>query len=161
MAIISYVQKGKKDLDLIKPLWEKLKKYHALHSPHFTQEYENKSFADRKEFLLAKSKSGALRMDLAYGQEKKLLGYCVSTINHHREGEIDSLFVEREYRSRGIGNELINRALDWMEKEKVERKSIMVAAGNGETLPFYEKHGFILRSIILEQKSKTEIKKRI
>ena len=98
---------------------------------------------------------------MAYeGDENQLVGYCVSSISPDKEGEIDSLFVETKYRSLGIGKELMNRALDWMENEGVERKIIMLAAGNEDTLPFYEKHGFIPRSIILEQKNlKTKIKK--
>lgn len=57
MAIINYVQTGREELDLIKPLWEKLKDYHIHRSPNFTQEYEDRSFAHRKKYLLAKSKT--------------------------------------------------------------------------------------------------------
>ena len=52
---------------------------------------------------------------------KKHIGYCISTINLELVGEIESLYLEKEYRNQGIGEELMNRALTYLN-EMVQRK---------------------------------------
>lgn len=41
-------------------------------------------------------------------------------------------------------------ALKWMDENSVKTKRVNVAAGN-DVLKFYEKYGFKVRSLILEQ----------
>ncbi len=84
--------------------------------------------------------------------EKDLyIGYCISTVNKELIGEIDSLFVEKEYRKYGLGDQLMNRALDWLNNNKVKTKIIGVAEGNENVLEFYKRYGFYKRRVILEQ----------
>ena len=81
------------------------------------------------------------------------IGYCVSTINKEMIGEIDSLYVEKEYRKHGIGNELMERALEWLDKNKVKSKIVVVGDGNENVIDFYNHYGFHTRKIVLEQVS--------
>lgn len=141
------------DLDIIEPLWEKIKKHHQIISPNFSEKYQASDFKTRKRELIAKSSGGKLRLELAEDiSRKKNIGYCISSISSQGQGEIDSLFVEEDYRSRGIGYELLKRALHWMESECVDDLKIVVAVGNEELLPFYQSFGFYPRHMILENK---------
>jgi hypothetical protein len=62
--MIHYYEAYEKELDLIKELWEKLKRHHQLRSKYFFQDYNYMIFEDRKEELLKKSENGVLRLDL-------------------------------------------------------------------------------------------------
>lgn len=150
---ISYIEVSGNEIDIIKPLWEKLREHHFGLSPHFAEEYIEFTFEDRKKELLAKSGGNLLKIDIAKDEDTQwLIGYCISSISAGLVGEIDSIFLEENYRNLGIGNELMSRALSWMDSNKVKFKRIVVAMGNEELLPFYERYEFYPRHLVLEQK---------
>lgn len=149
---ISYKELDINQIDLIKPLWEKLKLHHGHLSAHFKERYVEFTFQERKAQLLNKSENGTLRVEIVQDKNKnKFIGYCISSISN-LEGEIDSIYLDEEYRSFGIGKELMEHALKWMDENKIEKKKIIVAAGNEDLLSFYEFYDFFPRHIILEQK---------
>ncbi len=90
-------------------------------------------------------------MDLAHDTNKVRVAYCVSTINSQRVAEVDSIYVREEYRSLGIGDQLMKRSLEWMDEKGAKRKKILVTAGNQDALSFYQRYGFKPRRVILEQ----------
>lgn len=150
---INYIEVNISQIGIIKPLWNKLRDHHHDLSTHFPERYKMTKFEDRKEELLKKSGNGILRIDIAKDEDKnEYIGYCISSISEDNVGEIDSIFLDENYRSSGIGNELMNRAIDWMDKKGVKSKKIVVAVGNEELLTFYKKFDFLPRHIILEQK---------
>jgi len=150
---IIYLEVDKQEIDIIGPLWEKLRDYHQGLSLYFAERYLEFTFGERKEELLKKSRNGSLKIDIAKDKDTKwLIGYCVSSISDELEGEIDSIYIEEDYRSLGIGKELLERALQWMEVNMVKTKKVIVAVGNEELLSFYSKHDFLPKHIILEQK---------
>ena len=53
-------------------------------------------------------------MDIVTGQN---VGYCVSSVDEERTGEIESIFVASDYRGLGIGDSLMKKALTWMDKK--------------------------------------------
>ena len=151
MKNIEYIQGEKELLDLVQPLWEKLNKYHETNSTFFLNKYESFTFEVRKNKFL-KEEISSINIDLVKDQEKDLyVGYCISTVNKDSVGEIDSLYLDEEYRKFGIGEELMNRAIVWLKSSQVKIKIISVAAGNESIIGFYEKFGFHERRIILEQ----------
>src|SRR5262245_26172389 len=103
---------GADGIDVVRPLWEKLRAYHAPlldERPPFLVE-------PRKQVLLNKAASGRLRIELvsvnASGAD---VAYCISTVSADRCGEIDSIFVDERHRGCGIGSELLRRALAWLD----------------------------------------------
>ena len=149
---INYLEVDKNEIDIIKPLWGKLRDYHQGLSLHFAEEYFEFTFEERRNELLKKSINGSLKIDIVKDDDTKwFVGYCVSSISDELEGEIDSVYIEEQYRSHGIGSYLIKRALYWMNKKGVKSKKIVVAVGNEEQLSFYEQFDFLPGHIILEQ----------
>ena len=59
---VIYIEGHEELLNLVKPLWEKLNKIHMAKSKYFKQEYENRSFEERKNQLLRKNR--VIRIDL-------------------------------------------------------------------------------------------------
>jgi ribosomal protein S18 acetylase RimI-like enzyme len=152
MREITYTVTDAENIDIIRPLWKKLIVHHQERVRHFKRLLESIDFEKRKAELLEHAKTGELRIDLAHDAEKgRVVGYCVSTIDNKKQGEIESVCVEPSYRRSGIAGNLMEKALKWMDEMSVEKKILVVAAGNEEVFAFYEEHGFYPRGTILEQ----------
>ncbi|WP_219418912.1 GNAT family N-acetyltransferase [Pseudonocardia nigra] len=93
--------------------------------------------------LAGEGRSGRLHIgprELPYGQ--------TSTI---RYAEIRELWVHESCRRRGIGGELVRRALAWARAEGYERIAVEASARpDRPALPFYEALGFTRRSVVLD-----------
>ncbi len=151
MAEIKYSETDHQSLDLIEPLWKKLNDDHAARSPHFSEQFAKRTFEKRKIDLLQKSELGHLHIGMAHDSSTgDLVGYCVSTITKD-QGEVDSVYVEPNYRQFGVGHDLMKRALDWMDEHSVTKKILEIGAGNEEVFAFYSKYNFYPRTYILEQ----------
>jgi len=151
MFNIEIISGSKELLEYVGPLWDKLNNHHRDSSINFKEKYEKLSFKERSNGFLAYKKDN-ININLVKDKDKDIyVGYCVSAINNSSVGEISSLYIEPEYRKYGIGDELIKRAIKWLDDNKVNKKIIGVSIGNEDVLKFYERYGFRSRTIILEQ----------
>ncbi|MHC1683556.1 MAG: GNAT family N-acetyltransferase [Clostridiaceae bacterium] len=140
-------------LDYVKPLWEELNQHHKLKSSNFKSHHTNMTFQDRKEKFYNLLDKCELRVELAKDSEKdKFIGYCISSFEENIVGEIESIFVMKEYRGNGIGEKFMKNALNYMDKVNCVKRKIAVAEGNENAFGFYSKFGFYPRLTILEQK---------
>jgi diamine N-acetyltransferase len=152
--LIEYRLCDETGLDQIRPLWVQLNEHHLRKARVFRSRYEEWTFDDRKAYFTKKAGEGLLRVDIAYDTgASRPVGYCVSSITREKVAEIESIFVEPEYRSQGIGTGLMTRALGWMDRCGAERKRVFVADGNEEAWGFYQRFGFFPRMTVLEQRS--------
>lgn len=159
MPEIQYTETDRQGLDLIKPLWQQLVEHHKARSPIFYNDYAKMTFATRKKQLLEKSRGNTIRIDLARDENLgEFVGYCVSTISEERQGEIDSIYIKPNYRRFGIADNLMKRALHWMDEQLITKRILVVGAGNEEVLGFYSKYGFHPRNIVLEQAHTKKVK---
>ena len=151
MSKFEFINGSRELLDLVQPLWEKLRKHHETNSNYFSDDFRNLTFAIRKNKFI-NDINLKVKIDLIRDKEKdSYIAYCISTINKDLIGEIDSLFVDKEYRKYGLGDNLMNRALEWLNSNQVKTKIIGVAEGNENVLEFYKRYGFYKRKLILEQ----------
>lgn len=145
---IEYSVTDEKGIDEVAFLWEKLNEHHGGLSRHFSFDYPGRTWDNRKKELL--SEAVDLQVDLARDTDtEELIGYCVSSITSDGLGEIDSIFVESDYRRSGIGDHLILNALNWMQELMVTRIIVQVLVGNEDAYPFYTKYGFLPRTTII------------
>jgi diamine N-acetyltransferase len=151
MTKISYHEVGINGLDMIQELWKLLRLHVKSSTAFFKDQLEQLSFQERKEFLLKKSKGGAIRVDLALDPNKVKVAYCVSTLTTEKVGEVDSIYVREDYRCLGIGSQLMKRSLEWMDENGAESRKILVTAGNQDAVSFYRRYGFRPRRLVLEQ----------
>ena len=157
MANLVFIETGSFDLDLIQPLWEKLNDHHRKQKSDFQEHYENFTFSERAEVLLKKSNAGDMHIGLVKDKySEKLVAYCITTISGEGEGEIDSIYVEKEFQGQGLGDELMKCSLGWLDENSVKKKTVKVSVGNQKALSFYERYGFRPRSITLEHVSSHE-----
>jgi ribosomal protein S18 acetylase RimI-like enzyme len=149
---IEYIETDQRDLDAIGFLWEKLKEHHRARSPHFAGFFLRWTWEERKRELLGKCSGGLLRLDIARDVATgKIVGYCASTINPAGQGEIESIYIEIDYRRQGIGGAFMKKALAWMDSLAAKTRVIGVAAGNEEAFPFYARYGFYPRVTYLRR----------
>ena len=152
MVNTTYISGNVSLIDKIKPLWEELNQQHLSLSPYFKDYYLTLTFQDRKKAILQRSLGGDVRVDLALDSSGKLIGYCVTSIDNLATGEIDSIFVNPQYRKQGIGRALMEKALEWLNSKGVKKKIVSVAVGNEQVYRFYSRFGFLPRRTLLEQK---------
>jgi diamine N-acetyltransferase len=151
MTAVEYVLTNASAFESLRPLWNQLNEYHHQRSRFFRAHYEHWTYDDRKAYFESLARTGSLRVDVA--RDPVLVwdvGYCVSSLNNEKHGEIESVFVIEAYRNRSVGSTLIGRALQWMEEMGAERIRVSVADGNESACEFYRKSGFRPRMTILE-----------
>jgi diamine N-acetyltransferase len=149
---IKYTNGNQTLLDEIKPLWQMLKEHNQLLSPYFKQHYQTLTFEARKAELQKKAGKNQMRIDLATDKTtKQHVGYIIASLNKEKIGEIDSIFVNPCYQGFGIGDALIKKSLEWLDKKKVTAKTLEVAVGNEQAFGFYSRYGFYPRKTLLKQ----------
>jgi ribosomal protein S18 acetylase RimI-like enzyme len=148
---IAYNHGGSELIDTIQPLWEQLNQHHEQISLYFKGEFYTNTFEQRKAKLSQKYGQGQLRFDLAYYKDD-LVGYCISGIGENGIGEIESIYIIKEFRGQYVGEVLMQHALDWLDEQGVTSKMIDVAVGNERAFKFYARFGFFPRVTRLKQK---------
>jgi len=64
---------------------------------------------------------------------------------------ITNLIVEKNYRKRGIGSKLIERAIEEAEKQNAIEIHVWTESNNQQAINFYTRHGFEKRALLLEK----------
>jgi diamine N-acetyltransferase len=135
----------------IKSLWEALNQVHWDDSVFFRDHYATFTFEERAS-KWKKLSDESILIEVAETEEKRLIGYCVSTIDEASVGEIDSLYVKPEFRGQQIGRELVLKSLDWLRENDCKPIRLAVSFGHEDVIGFYEKLGFFPRMTVLEWK---------
>lgn len=132
------------NIELIKPLWKKLRMYHEEKSIHFKRDFSELTFEKRIEKIKEKAeKNGKVKILIAQdSSSKNNIGYCIGSVTSDNRGDVDSLFVLKDYRNYRVGDKLLREIIKWLEENKVDEIYIGVASGNEEVFGFYENYGF-------------------
>ncbi len=137
------------DIAIIKPLWEKLNKQHLANSSNFKQHYKEQTFEMRCAKFRAIPEE-RLRIEAAF-DAGGAVGYCVCSIEN-KKGELDSIYIEPQYRKNRLGSYLAQQGIEWMKQNGCEVINVGVADGNEGVFPFYEDLGFAKRMTVLQLK---------
>lgn len=148
---ICIVDKDILEIELIKPLWEKLNSIHFDKSVHFKEKYDKFTFDKRMEPINKKAQKGIIKIDMLLDIDNgNYVGYCLSSIEDDL-GEIESLYIENQYRKLKFGDKLMRSALNWFEANSITNIQINVSYGNDGVIPFYESYGFCIGNYILKR----------
>jgi ribosomal protein S18 acetylase RimI-like enzyme len=152
MKSLEYRATGIGEIELIRPLWNRLNEHHRERAGIFRHHYERMTFEDRKAYFERLAGTGTLMVDVATDPESgRCIGYCVSSLSRERTGEIESIFVEEDYRNQGAGSALMDRALAWLGTCGSVRNRVSVGDGNEAAFGFYRRFGFYPRMTVLEK----------
>lgn len=148
---ICIVEKDIKEIEIIRPLWKQLNSIHLDKSIYFKNKYETFTFDKRMESIYKKAQYGIVKLDMILDSDNgNYVGYCLSSIEDTL-GEIESIYIEKEYRKFGLGGTLMKSALRWFESNVIINIEISVVYANDDALPFYERYGFHIGNYILKK----------
>jgi diamine N-acetyltransferase len=152
---IQYSHGDQKLLDQVRAMWEELNRYHCERSEHFKEHYLGMTWQKRKYALKKKASGGVLSVEIAVDESAgRQVGYVISSVNKEKTGEVESIYVKSPYRGMGIGDQLMRRALKWMDQNGVVTKQVEVSVGNEVAWGFYGRYGFLPRKTLLKQVKK-------
>lgn len=151
MDNIKYIYGGMELLEFVKPMWNKLNNYHKDNSINFKSHFESLSFERKLKRLEADSNLEIMVILVKDLYKDIYLGYSISTVTKDKVGEIDSIYVDKDYRKYGIGKRLMNESIAWLNSKDVNKKILYVANGNENVLDFYKKYDFYPKMILLEE----------
>ncbi len=149
MTNILYIATDSDSINDIAPLWEKMREHHTERSGTFKNDMAARTWEQRRDEMREKARGGRLRVDLAYDDDV-IIGYCICTISQDEKGEIDSIYVENDFRGKGVGTELVKRAETWFDLSGIKVRTLLIADGNEEVIPFYTRLGYHKRATVLQ-----------
>jgi GNAT superfamily N-acetyltransferase len=81
-----------------------------------------------------------------------LVGRCRGPGSVHpiRVAELESIHVYPAHRNRGAGEQLITAFLAWAAERGAQRATVTAYAANDGAQRFYARHGFALKSVVLD-----------
>jgi ribosomal protein S18 acetylase RimI-like enzyme len=152
MHRITYRRLTATELARIKVLWEELNRIHLADSVYFKEYYAHFSFEKRIENWLRLPEKN-FHLLVSETEDMIPIGYCISTIDADRKGEIDSLFVNVSFRKQGIGKVLVEKSMEWLKANQCKPIRLTVSYGHESVLGFYQQLGFYSRLTVLEWKN--------
>lgn len=142
------VEISKESIDEIEPLWEELNYLHYEKSSYLKDHFSSSTFKERRKKMLETEKL----LILAVKKEDELMGFCVASVNG-KIGEIDLLYVRKNYHGKNIGKVLTDKAMGWLNSHNCSELNVYIAEGNEIVLPVYEQFGFKKRFHVLQIKN--------
>ena len=149
MEIIEYKRLTTNELSQIRVLWEKLNRIHLNDSIYFKEHYTHFSFGERISGWI-KLQEKNFHLLIAETSDFIPIGYCISTIDANRGGEIDSLFIDAAFRMQGIGKILLEKSMEWLQNNQCKPIRLNVSYGHENVMEFYQHFGFYPRLTTLE-----------
>ena len=139
------IELDRNNINDIKFLWNELNSYHYEVSTHFKKYFEIFTFEKRIQELIKKEKLKIFVVEF----EGQYIGYCIVTVNNG-QGEVDSIYIQAEYRNNKLGEQLMRKTLEWFKAHQCNEIRIKVAEGNESVLEFYRKYGFFERFVVIQ-----------
>ena len=144
MALIRKAHLG--DLDPVVNLWIELMKYHK--DKHFIFSLQHNHSQSIKGILSQRIQDA--RNSLFVAEEKdQLVGLLAASLKekslafkYYKTGYIAETIVLEAYRNQGIGQELVDFAINWFKASKVDYVELQVAIQNPAAQKFWERQGF-------------------
>lgn len=128
------------------PCLVQLSAHHNQISLHFKGTYPSSPFDDTIRIFAEALQRQASHIAVIEDGEQ-IVGFCkVDTATSH--GKLDYLVVLREYRRKGLGQQLMDWAMAAFRERHIEHIEVKVVAGN-DALHLYEKYGFKMNAYLL------------
>lgn len=142
----------KDDMKKIILLWKKLMEYHSNLAKK-TQNYEFywlRSDSEKKWKIWAEKSINSKTGRLLVAEDKgKMIGYSLTAIKSNisiykirKIGHFHDLYIEPEYRRKGVGRKFLEMGCEWFRSKKIQHFSIAAHSLNPNAIKIYRKFGF-------------------
>jgi ribosomal protein S18 acetylase RimI-like enzyme len=135
------------DVPQIVELWKELMDFNKQYDEHWSRlETGHENFGD---FINSHIADEAFCVLVAEA-DKDIVGYCLSEIQKcdphilkiQEYGHISNIAVTKDYRRKEIGEDLLQKTVDWFSKKGIHRIEVCVGIGNKSARKFWTKMGF-------------------
>ena len=153
---VEIVDGGLDDIQIVKQLWLKLVKEMYKIEEFILPDQENvERWAEFVESVLMTNGEGLL----VARTNDKIVGFIfynpkasLTLKTGYNIALIYDMYVEPEYRGKGIGARLLKECINRLKKHNVKFVRLSVLARNLGAIRFYVKHGFYVRMLSMEKK---------
>jgi len=146
LSEINIIEANEEDIPEIIELWKELIDYHKDIDLFFKRRED--AHLNYESFISELMRSEDTKIFVAK-EENIVVGYVLAKIDfyppvylYERHGEIYDLIVKSTYRGRGIGSDLLSKAIEWFNSLGLERVEVNLVTQNKVASTFYLKHGF-------------------
>jgi GNAT superfamily N-acetyltransferase len=108
---------------------------------HSTGRLDTAKAESRKERFMAGKASGTFNAWVAKDLDGKIIGSTTPFIDETGRQRVGSIYVDKSYHGTGIGYQLMQRVVDWLDAEKPIE--LEVVTYNERAKAFYRKWGFV------------------
>jgi ribosomal protein S18 acetylase RimI-like enzyme len=148
------------DLDNIMAIWRQQVDFHIKLDPDYYSDYDDKyTFEDDRKYVSQAITQLMPQFAIAVegSQVAGLIvfepGKAEYLDSHFSEyGEIEELFVDREFRGQGIAQSLISYAESYFKNMGINSMKIQVSALNSAAIKLYQKVGYADRQHLMYKK---------
>lgn len=134
------------DADVLIQLWQEMMDQHARWDARFRfEEGASREFQRRITGMIRSSRACVVVAEV----RGRVIGFATGELTSRPEtypagryGFISELFVQEEYRHRGIGTALVQQILEWMRGRGVTVVELLAAERNAGGRAFWERLGF-------------------
>lgn len=109
--------------------------------PHYTKhkhglEFKGDFFSKKEVFFLAEDKGKVV------GYAEGIIQDLPSKFKNRKVGVLESLFLIKEYRHKGLGKKLSKEVLKWMKSKGIKEYKLVVHHANIKAYKLYKRLGF-------------------
>ena len=142
MKSFQFAEGGSELLDSCNNLWELFISNQSQNAGEMSIGVEEYIRSLKDGGLLEKTQDGKLYVQIVkLNNEIESIGFCVTSLTKDLIGEVEVIYIIDRYQGNKIGGQLLQNALNWMEKEKAKEQRLVVATGNEKVFSFYAKYG--------------------
>ena len=137
----------KQDIQFIAKLVRQMVDYHQVIDKYYKaySNYDDREITSHYESLIKDRNTKIIIAE----ENKKVIGYFMGAIEKapqyihpKRIGVIFDVFIQKEYRNRGISKKIFKELLGWFKKKKIKHIELTVDARNKIGLKAWKKLGF-------------------
>lgn len=140
----------KSEVSKLKPCLQALAEYHNQVSTSFKGSYPSRPYEATLQLFEEALERNTSRIAVVEN-DGQIAGFCKIDL-HGENGKLDYLIVQKEYRGKGYGKELMDWAMQTFAQNGAHRLEVKVVDGN-ETIHLYEHYGFQMNAHILVKQS--------
>ena len=139
-----------KETELLRDMISSLANYHNEVAENKEITYPTGNIDDPIRSLSKNIAGGKSIIKAYFGDNAPIAFCCIDIHKENKHGELKYLFVHGSYRKQGLGDTLIQWAMEEFKKAEIDFIDIRVVIGNPAD-HFYEKNGFQPRIMVMSR----------
>ena len=138
------------ETEILRDMICSLAKYHNETAENKEITYPTGSIDDTIQTLSDNIAGGKSIIKACFDNNTPIAFCCIGIHREEKHGELKYLYVQKSYRKHGLGDTLMQWAMEEFKKTEIDFIDIRVVIGN-PAAHFYEKYGFMPRITVMSK----------